>query len=154
MGRMGGDGAWPLVAPDDTSALQFLASCVAAAQDTVSTLRGGRQPITSGWLYWVRTRRGALGEMAAAACSSGGAVFEGPRHPHAVGAPACLLLELIETSFRAFDVACGALISAQPAAAHDGHDVPASPLGPGSLVGLAAQRTAFSLLTGVALGTT
>ena len=50
MGRHGGDGAWPLVDPGDTSALQTLASCLTGAQRTVSTLRGGRQPIAGGWL--------------------------------------------------------------------------------------------------------
>ena len=152
-GRTGGDGAGPQVDPGDVGALQFLASCLAAAQHSVSTLLGGQQPI--GWLDWAYSRRAALGELVAAACDGGfgGAVFPGSRHPHPVGAPAHLLLDHTKTSFLTFDIACGALILAQPAAAHDGNDVPASPRGPVLLVGLAAHRIAFSLSIGAALGT-
>ena len=64
-----------------------------------------------------------------------------------------LLIDRLETSFLTFDVACGTLISAQPAAAHDEHDVPASPLGLDLLVGLAMHRIAFSQSARVALGT-
>ena len=134
MKRPGGDEAWSRVDPDDTGAIQSLASCLTGALHTVSTLRGSPQPIACGWIGWIR------------------ATLE--ESPHPVGAQARLLLDRIEEPFRAFDAACGALVSAPPAASRDRHAVPASPLDPGLLVGLAAQRTAFILSTGAALGTT
>ena len=147
MGRPGGDGAWPRVGPDGTGALQDIASCLTAAQHTVSALRDSGQLIAGGWLGWIRTRRAALGELTADACGPGGAILEGPQRRHPVGESALLLFNRIEEPFRAFDAACGELVPTQPAAARDGHEVPASPLDHwvDLPVGLAAQRSAFSL---------
>ena len=115
-------------------------------------------------LGWLRSRRAALGELAAAACGSngagklwtrggtGGAGVGDHQHPHPGGASARLLFSRIEESFRAFGIVCGALVSAQPGVAHGGFDVPASPLDPALLVSLAGQRAAFCLSTTAALG--
>ena len=154
MGRSGGEGAWPLIDSGDTTALRALASSITAAQHAVSALRDGRQPIADGWLDWISAHRAALSELTAAACGSGDAIPECTRRPHSDGTPARPLLDRIEESYRAFDAVCGALISAQPAVAHGGLGVSASPLGPGLLVSLAAQRTVFNLSTGAAMGNT
>ena len=65
-----------------------------------------------------------------------------------------MLLSSTGELFRAFDAACGALVSAQPAVAHGRLGVPASPLGHGLLVSLAGQRAAFCLSATAALGRT
>lgn len=99
MGRTGGDETGSQVDPGDICALRLLTSCLAGAGD------------------WLRSRRAALGELVEAACDEGpgSAVLPGPRQPRPIGTPARLLLDHSETPFLTFDVACGALISAQPA---------------------------------------
>ena len=123
-------------------------SILGDVQRNVPALRDSPQPLASGWVSWLRSRRGSLGELTEAACGpgevgtpgDGGSGDEGVDCrllPHPGEASATQLLRGIEESFGAFCVACAELVSAQPGAAHGGFDVRASPLGPALLATLA-----------------
>lgn len=118
----------------------------------MSSLRDSRQPIATKWAGWIRSRRAALRELVAAACDEVFSVANS-HDPRQARASAPSFLERIGTSYLTSNAACGALISAQPAAAHAGHGLPASPVDPDLLAGLAMHRVAFSQSRSAALGT-
>ena len=118
---------------------------------------GSQQLIAGGWIGWLRSRRAALLELAAAALGPTdgyeSSIVADSRDSRGTRAPAPPYLEHIATSYRAFCVGYGAPISAEPTAALAGHGLPAIPVDPGLLVGLASQRVAFKQSPSAALGT-